>query len=210
MGESEPTSSGPGGVLSGIAIGIAKVDAAWKKASLPVKFLAVFVVMCGVGVPSFLIVWKTVSHEKSGAIINGPIIGQQVGDHNQQDVTLVNNRRGYQEPRISSTEQVGENWVTEVSVPMSPGIWDQTTTTQIKLHLSVPYEQSHVEGWSGFMAGTPSRWNAGEAATRGLFLLQTITAPSKEVSVLFLSKKPLEILWSEVHPPGPPSGTSFR
>lgn len=86
MGENEPASAGPGGMLSGIAAGIAKVDAAWKKASLPVKLLAFFVVLCTVGVTSFLIVWKTVAAEKKGITVERNI--GQVGDNNKQDLTV--------------------------------------------------------------------------------------------------------------------------
>jgi hypothetical protein len=79
MGESKPTGEGPaaqigaaGHILSGIGAGITKINSAWGKASLAVKLLVAFVLLSVLGVPAFVVVWKTVEKKEPtiGTLIN--------------------------------------------------------------------------------------------------------------------------------------------
>jgi hypothetical protein len=175
-GSEEPKPTGAiGAVLGGFASGISATTAAWQKAPIAVKILAFIVIGSGALAASFVTIWKTVAPEKKGVIVSGPVVGQQIGDNNKQDLTLVNNRSGYLAPLVASTEHVNDKWITEIAFPRSPGIWDQTMTTELKLHLSGPYEKSTIVGWAGFMASVTVRNEANkeEASSRGLYFFTT-------------------------------------
>jgi hypothetical protein len=159
---------------------------------------------------------KKIGTTINGPVVNGPVVGQ-IGDHNKQDLTLVNTRSGYLAPKIVSSEHhvgyVGDSgefedaWITRVVFALLPGIWDQSMPTELKLHFNGPYEHAGFpEGFGMLMMGR--KIMGGEWAAKGLYMMGTTTAPYGDVAIVFSSKQPLQILEWEVHPPGRP--TEYR
>jgi len=181
---------------------------------MAVKVLVYVVIIGGAVTGAFVEIWK-ITHETKGVTINGPVVGQQVGDHNKQDLTLVNERSGYLPPHITSSEHhvgyVGDGgkfedaWITRVAFDRSPGIWDQSMITELSLSFDGPYESAEFpEGFGGFLLNGREIRDPPIAA-KGFYGLGTMTAPAGDVVVAFRSRQPVHIVDWGVHPPGRPT-----
>jgi hypothetical protein len=119
---------------------------------------------------------------------------------------LANPKSGYLVPRISKQEKNRGGWLTEIAFDRSPGSWDSSLASELKLKMSGPYQSA---GTSGFGWVFTSMWTPQETdpkmRDRGEYGFGTTNVPIADVVVRMKSSQPLQIVNWEVHPPGRPT-----